>query len=30
MLQGSHLSGAEVREKHDDTVLVQLVLTQSG
>ena len=30
MLQGSHLIGAEVTGKHDDTVLVQLVLTHSG
>ena len=30
MLQGSHLSGAEVPVNHDDIVLVQLVLTHSG
>ena len=30
MLHGSHLSGDEVPGKHDDIVLVQLVLTNSG
>jgi hypothetical protein len=30
MLQGSHLSGAEIPRKYDDIELVQLVLTHSG